>query len=166
MKSLWISLLCSFAWVPASGQERPPSLLVQSAQCLAAKEFLVRDARANFEFGYWIDTQSYPGQPVLYVIDFLRTDGREGAVFTIFADEKHGRPNFDIQNNGKFKISASGKSVDFPEEILGGIWTHKQVTAAIKRIERQPRLSISRDVVFSRSDDSSCHSYADREAAR
>lgn len=87
-------------------------------------------------------------------------------MFTIFEEKKHGRSNLDIQNNGKFKVSASGRSIDFPDEILGGIWTHEHVESAIRRIERQPRFSISGEVVFGQPDVGSCHSYADRDNSR
>jgi hypothetical protein len=166
MRKLWIPLLFGLACATASGQEPAPPILIQATQCLAAKTLSVHDKRPALEFGYWIDAKSYPGQQVIYVVDFLRSDSREGYVFTIFEGQKNGRSNLDIQNNGKFKMSASGKSIDFTEEILGGTWTHEQVESAIRRIAHQPRFSIAREVVFTKPEAGSCHSYADRESSR
>jgi hypothetical protein len=114
--------------------------------------------------GYLDDTKSYPGEEVLYVVDYTGHGRTEGLVFTIFLTRQDRRRIFDIQNNAKVVRSKEGiEGVDFVEPPLGGTGTQEDLVAAIKRIERQPRFELRVKDLLRPSDLTQCESYADRK---
>jgi hypothetical protein len=124
-------------------QERPPQLLLHTAQCLSAKQFLAPSRAKSVTMGFLLDEESYSGDKAIYVVSYATPTGSNGFVFTVFLTERGPLQTFDIQNNARFVLSKQDPSgVTFVADPLGGIWTQQHLTAAIKRIERQPRFTI------------------------
>jgi hypothetical protein len=161
-------LLLSCLSATVCAQEQAPKLLREAAHCLAAKEqdwLGLRSSTATvLSLGYLDDTKSYPGEEVLYVVDYTGHGRTEGLVFTIFLTRQDRRRIFDIQNNAKVVRSKEGiEGVDFVEPPLGGTGTQEDLVAAIKRIERQPRFELRVKDLLRPSDLTQCESYADRK---
>jgi len=98
-------------------QEQAPKLLHDAAQCLVAKAFL---RPASLNLGSVIDTKSWPGEEVLYVVAYTSSGRSEGYVFTIFLTQQNHHQVFNIQNNAKFvRTKKVPDGVDFVEEALG-----------------------------------------------
>ncbi len=169
MKNIYRAILllsCLSATVCA--QQQAPELLREAAHCLAAMEqdwLNLENSRATvLSLGYVVDTKSYRGEEVLYVVDYAGHGRTEGLVFTIFLTRHDRRRIFDIQNNAKFVRSKDGiEGVDFVEPPLGGTGTQEDLVAAIKRIERQPRFELRVKDLLRPSDPTNCESYADRK---
>jgi hypothetical protein len=143
----------------AYGQEHSPDLLVHAAQCLSAKDFLAPSKAAVLDFGYLLDTKSYPGEKVIYVVNYTGSGHSKGMIFAVFLTERRGRQVFNIQNNATFVRSKAG--VNFTGEPLGGVWTQQHLVSAIKRIERQPRFTIPTKNLAAPSTLINCESYTD-----
>ena len=162
MKTTRIALLMCSLSTAVFGQEQPPKLLVEAAQCLAAKEHLPPSKATALSFGYLVDAKSYPGERVLYVVDYSGPRRSEGMVFAIFLAEKDGRQIFNIQNNATFVRSKDGiEGIDFVDPPLGGTWTQQHLVSAIKRIARQPRFTVPVKELLAPSALTQCESYAD-----
>ena len=123
----------------AYGQEQSPGVLLHAAQCLSTKQFLAPSKNTLLTFGYLLDSQSYSGEKVVYVVRYTSADRSHGEVFTVFVSGTD-KEVFDIQNNATFVRTKS--TVRFTGEALGGTWTHGQLVSAIKQIERKPRYEI------------------------
>jgi hypothetical protein len=93
-------------------------ILAEAAQCLAAKNHLPPSKATVVSFGYVLDAKSYPGEKVLYVVEYLGPGRSEGYVFAVFLTQKGTRRIFNIQNNAKFVRSKDG--IGFVEPPLGG----------------------------------------------
>jgi hypothetical protein len=165
MKNICLAvLLLSCLSRTVCAQEQAPKLLIQAAQCLEAKKHLPPSKATTLSFGYLVDSKSYPGEKVLYVVDYMGSDLSEGMVFAIFLEQHDRRRIFNIQNNARFVRSKNDiEDVDFVEPPLGGIWTQEHLVAAIKRIERQPRFELRVRDLLTPSDLTQCESYADRK---
>src|SRR3974390_1555453 len=148
-RPLWVLLLgCLVATLHA--QEQAPALLLQAVHCLAIKNFLSPSDASVLRLGYIVDAKSYPGERVLYAIDYIGTGHSEGFVFTIFLTQRNGREVFNIQNNAKFVVSKSGRSgirFEDGEDPLGGIWTQDHLISAIHRIQRQREFAVAVDAI-------------------
>jgi len=163
---LLLSCLCITVWA----QEQPPELLREAAHCLAAKghggaDWLnIRGSKVTeLRLGYFVDTKSYPGDRVLYVVSYTGTQRSEGFVFTILLDRHGRRHNFHIQNNAKFVRSKDGiAGINFVEPPLGGIWTQQHLVAAIKKIGRKPSFTVPVRELLAPSALVRCSSYADK----
>jgi hypothetical protein len=155
----FLSLLFTVALNVAPAQEQAPTLLRGAAHCLVAKSFLQPSA---LDLGYFVDTRSWPGERVLYVVSYTDSSQFKGYVYTIFLSQRHGRHAYNIQNNAKFVRRITGtQGVDFVEPPLGGIWTQEHLAAAILRIGNLPRFALTgRDWKMDPSFDG-CHSYTD-----
>jgi hypothetical protein len=157
-------LLLSCLTSTVCAQEQAPQLLVKATQCLEAKKHLPPSTATTLSFGYLVDSKSYPGEKVLYIVNYTGSDLSEGMVFAIFLEQHDGRRIFNIQNNAKFVRSKNDiEGVDFVEPPLGGIWTQEHLVAAIKRIERQPRFDLRVKDLLTPSVLTQCESYADRK---
>lgn len=158
------ALLLSCLSYTVRAQEQAPKLLVQAAQCLQEKNHLPPSKTTTLSIGYLVDTKSYPGERVLYVVNYVGSGRSEGMVFTILLEQRDRRRIFNIQNNARFVRSRdSTEGVDFVEPPLGGTWTQEHLMAAIKRIEGQPRFELSVKDLLRPSDSTLCESYADRK---
>lgn len=113
-------------------------------------------------FGYLLDEKSYPGEKMLYVVDYPNPSRLDGFVFTIFLTERDGHQNFNIQNNARFTVSKDADDgVSFVSPPLGGTWTHEHLASAIKQIEKQPRYTILAKDLLSVDSSVSCEAYTD-----
>lgn len=143
-------------------EERVPKVLVQAVQCLAAKDFLPATKATVRRFGYMLDTKSYPGEKVIYVVDYTGSDRSGGMVFAVFMTQKDGRQIYDIQNNAGFVRSKDGEEgIDFTEPPLGGTWTQQHIVAAIKSIERLRTIAVPASDLLRPTTGTVCASYTD-----
>ncbi len=164
MKTTCITLLLYCLSTAVFSQDQPPKLLVEAAQCLATKKHLPPSKATALSFGYLVDAKSYPGEKVLYVVDYSGPGRSEGMVFTIFFEEKGGRQTFNIQNNARFVRSKDGiEGIDFPDPPLGGTWTQQHLVSAIKQIERQARFTFPASDLVGPSASTQCESYTDKK---
>lgn len=98
-------ILCCLAATVRS-QEQPPRLLFHAAQCLASKKFLSSSKATVLTFGYVLDEKSYPGQKLIYVVQYAApARSTNGQVYAVFVTEHDGHQVFNIQNNAKFVLS-------------------------------------------------------------
>jgi hypothetical protein len=102
--ALAISLLICLC-VTVHSQEQAPQLLTRAAHCLAVKDFLPSSRTKRLSFGYDLDEKSYPGEKVLYLVQYAAPARSNVLVFAIYLTEHDGRQNFNIQNNGSFAQS-------------------------------------------------------------
>ncbi len=62
----------------AHSQAQTPQLLIRAAHCLAVKDQLPSSKAPTLSFGYLLDEKSYPGEQVLYVVNYafpIRSNG-------------------------------------------------------------------------------------------
>jgi hypothetical protein len=162
MKTALAMLSVIFIITTADSQKQTPSLLIGAARCLAVKDYLPSSRVRSLSFGFLLDEKSYPGEKVLYVVNYKSPARSNGLVFAIFVTEHEGSKVFDIQNNASFVLSNSDPSgVDFVTPPLGGTWTQERLTSAIMQIEKQPRFSISVQDLSTLDPAIRCESYTD-----
>lgn len=145
--------------VGVNAQEHVPDLLVHAAQCLAAKDFLAPSKSTALSLGYLLDEKSYPGDKVIYVVEYTGASRSSGMVFAVFLEQRDRRQVFNVQNNATFVRSR--RVVNFRGEPLGGTWTQQHLVSAIKRIERQSRFTIPTKNLATPSALINCESYTD-----
>jgi hypothetical protein len=146
----------------AHAEDHGAVLLRRAAHCLAAKSFLPPTKTAKMTFGYLLDEKSYPGEKMLYIVNYPSPSRPDGFAFTIFLTEHDGRLDFNIQNNTRFTLFKDGvKGVTFVDPPLGGTWTQEHLVSAIEQIEKQPRLSISIKNLLAADSSVSCEAYTD-----
>ncbi len=160
MKNTCLALLllsCLTATVHAG--EQTPELLIHAAQCLTAKQHLPPTKATSLNLGYLVDEKSYPGEKVLYLVDYSDPGRSRGYVFAIFLTQQGSSEIFNIQNNARFVAKKDG--IDFVEPPLGGTWTQEHLTSAIKQIERQPSFTVPVKDLLPPSSLIRCGSYTD-----
>jgi hypothetical protein len=165
MRSIFLAMCVGVSLYPTTGaKEQPPRFLIQAAQCLAAKEFLPPSSAPSLSLGYVVDEKSYPGDRVLYVVDYASRGRTHGFVFAIFLTEKNHLQIFNIQNNAKF-VRSKGRvdGIDFVEPPLGGIWTQEHLVSAIKQIELRPAFRVSAGDLTKAVASTKCESYTDNK---
>jgi hypothetical protein len=163
MKKVSLAVLL-LAFVPATNwpQEQPPQLLVHAAHCLAVKDFLPSSRAKTLSFGYFLDEKSYPGEKVLYAVNFASPARSKGLVFAIFLSRDDDHQVFNIQNNASFVLSREDvRGVSFVNPPLGGGWTQEHLASAIQKIEKQPRLTIAVKDFLASDASIRCESYTD-----
>ena len=139
---LLVVLICLSCAIHAQNSEEV--LLHRAASCLATKGFIQSTKTSSMVFGYFLDEKSYPGQKVLYVVNYRTASRPDGFVFTIFLREQEGYQDFNVQNNARFVLSKDrGERISFVDSPLGGTWTQEHLVSAIKHIEKQPKFTIS-----------------------
>lgn len=147
----------------AYAQGQTPVLLKQAAQCLAAKKQLPTSGAA-LSLGSWIDTTSYPGKKVLYVVATSGTNHSAGKVFAIFFLQGRHRQIFDIQNGAIFVQSNDGKgNINFVGPPVGGEAAEGPFVTAIQHLEGQPRFTISGAELLAPLAHTTCKSYTDND---
>jgi hypothetical protein len=143
-------------------QDEGAVLLHQAIHCLAAKKFLPRSKTSDGTFGYVLDEKSYPGERMLYVVEYPGPSRRDGLVFTIFVTDHNGHRDLDIQNNARFTASKHiDEGVSFANPPLGGSWTQEHLVSAIKQIEKQPRVVLPMKNLLEIDPSVSCEAYTD-----
>jgi hypothetical protein len=162
--NLAISLLiCLDATARSQGQAQVPQVLVRAAHCLAVKDNFLSSRAKTLSFGYLLDENSYPGEKVLYLVNYATPARSNGLVFAIFLTEHEGRQVFNIQNNASFVLSKDDRDgVSFVNPPLGGTWTQEHLASAITEIEKQPRFTIPVKDILSDPSLTDCESYTDR----
>jgi hypothetical protein len=156
-----ISLLICLG-TTAHSQDETPQLMTRAAHCLAVKNFLPSSRVTTLSFAYLLDEKSYPGDKVIYLVNFAAPARSNGWVFAVFATMRDGLQYFNIQNNARFVLSKDDSSgVSFVDPPLGGTWTQEHLAAVIKQIEKQPRLTISVKSPLATDPSIRCESYAD-----
>ncbi len=161
--SLAILFLFCFADASAYSQEQPSQLLIHAAHCLFVNDMFPPSKAIALTFGYFLDENSYPGEKVLYVVDYASPARSNGFVFTIVLETPHEEHQvFNIQNNATFVLSKGGiHGVTFVDPPLGGDWTQERLASAIERIEKQPRFRIPVKDFLSVDSSIHCESYTD-----
>lgn len=135
-------------------------LLRGAGHCLAAKHFLPYSRATTLKFGYLLDEKSYPGKKVLYVVIYPHPSRQAGLVFAIFLPHD-AHQKFNIQNNARFKVSKNSKEVLFITPPIGGTWTQEHLVSAVKRIGKQPELTIPVKSLLAEDSSASCMAYTD-----
>ncbi len=157
-------LLLGFLSGAVSAQDQAPALLVHAAQCLATKKLLPTSGATSLSLGSWMDTTSYPGKKVLYVMATSGSNHSAGRVFSIFFKERHHRQLFDIQNSAIFVRSNDGKgSINFVVPPLGGADSEGSFVSAIQQLEGQPRFTVSGAQLTAPISHTTCSSYTDND---
>lgn len=164
MKKTCIALLLlGFLGGAAYAQQQAPALLKQAAQCLAAKKQLPTSGAA-LSLGSWIDTTSYPGKKVLYVVATSGANHSAGKVYAIFFVQGRRRQIFDVQNGAIFVQSNDGKgSINFVGPPIGGAAVEGSFVSAIQHLEGQPRFTISGAELLAPLAHTACKSYTDND---
>ena len=122
MKLVLFGLVMCLSFV-SNAQDDGTVLLRRAAHCLAAKNFLPPSKARETTFGYLLDEKSYPGEKMLYVVEYPKPSRADGFVFTIFLTDRDGSLGFNIQNNARFTSSKdSDRRVSFATPPLGGYW--------------------------------------------
>jgi hypothetical protein len=163
MKKILLTISLLF-WLGATihSQEQPPQLLFHAVQCLAYKNFLPSSRATTLTFGYLLDEKSYPGDRVIYMVEYAAPVRSNGLVFAVFLTERDGVQDFSIQNNASFVLSKEEPiGVVFENPPLGGIWTQEHLVSAIKRIEQQPRFIIAAKMLSAKAHSIHCEAYTD-----
>jgi len=119
--------------------EQPPALLVDAAQCLATskEDWLELGHRkpTGLEMGLVADDKSYPGQQLLYVVDFASPLHTSGTVSTFLVDGKEPHLILRLQYNVHFVQSDEGaSSVQLVNPPFGGIGTQQHLVSAIHKV--------------------------------
>ncbi len=137
-------VLASYSCNLALAQQGNAALLQRAVHCLSVKQFLPSSRAKDATFDYFLEEKEYPGEKILYVVEFSNSSRRDGLVFSVFLTEHDGLRNFNIQNNASFKLSRNGgHDVQFTEPPLGGTWTQEHLISAIKQIVKQPKAAIA-----------------------
>ena len=155
-------LICCSA-TPAS-PKRPPELLTGAVHCLTTKDFVPPSPAASRTFGYFLDEKSYPGQKVIYVVNYREPARSSGWVFVIWMTEHDGHQHFNIQNNASFVLAKHNfdyDGVSFVDPPLGGTWTQQHIAMAIKRIETGPRFTLDKEDFSAAMASTTCESYTE-----
>lgn len=161
MKCVLLGTLLSLSCA-AHAQDQGHALLHRAVHCLAAKNFLPPSKAAEGTFGYLLDEKSYPGKKMFYVVDYPNHSRPDGFAFTLFLTNENGHQNFDIQNNTRFALSKDAdEGVSFEAPPLGGTWTREHLASAIKRIEKQPKITLSMKGLLTGDSSVSCTAYTD-----
>lgn len=119
--------------------DEPPRLLVDAAQCLATSKEdwldLGRRKPTDLEMGLATDNKSYPGEQLLYVVDFASPMHTSGTVATFLVDGKEPNLTLRLQYNVHFVQSDEGASiVHLVNPPFGGIGTQQHVVDAIHKV--------------------------------
>lgn len=151
----------------AHAKSEGEALLRRAVRCLTVKEFLPSIKAQKQTFGYLIDETSYPGKKMLYVVNYSDRSRPDGSVFIIFLAKHNGRWDMRIQNNASFRLANDGdEGISFASPPLGGAWTQEHLVAAIKKIEKQPKFTISVQSPPTIDSSVSCGSYTDPQPKR
>jgi hypothetical protein len=136
-------------------------LVHQAAYCLASKGFLPHPEGKKSTFGYLVDETSYPGERLLYIVNYPDTPRSDGMAFTILLTSAGGRENFNIQNNASFTAAKNGAvELSFTTPPLGGTWTQQHLASAIKQIEKEPGRTIAVQEMLAIDSSVDCEAYS------
>lgn len=141
-----------------------PKLFRGAVHCLTTKNFVPPSPAASQTFGYYVDLKSYPGQKVIYIVNYREPVRSNGWVFVVFLTEHDGQQHFNIQNNASFALAKHDFDYDgvkFLSPPLGGDWTQLHIAMAIKRIEVRPRFVLNDKDLTAALPSTTCESYTE-----
>jgi hypothetical protein len=156
-------LLCLGFCGSACPQDQSFTLLRQAAHCLVtagpdAKRLMHGNPKL-LRFGYYLDTNSYPGEEALYLVNYEGSNLSKGLAFIFFVGDKDRRRVFRLENNASFVVKKKG--IEFIEAPLGGIWTQEHLESAIEHIEQEPKMELLVKDLREKFPDVRCESYSD-----
>lgn len=161
MKPILFGIVISLGCL-AHAQDGETVLLHRAVHCLATKNFLLPIKAGEIKFGFLLDEKSYPGEKMLYVVEYPNPSRADGFVFTVFVTNRDGGQNFNIQNNARFTLSKdSEEGVSFATPPLGGTWTQEHLVFAIKQIEKRSKVTLSMKNLLVVDSSDSCEAYTD-----
>lgn len=142
MRYLAVGLLLSLPATLLPQQPPPPKLLVDAAQCLATSKedwlSLGRRKANEVEMGFVTDTKSYPGEQLLYIVNFTTPLHTSGLVATFLADGKEPHLTLRLQYKVNFRQSDDGSQrVELINPPFGGISTQERVISAVHQVEQR-----------------------------
>lgn len=119
--------------------DEPPKILVDAAQCLATskEDWLQLGHRkpTDLEMGLFTDDKAYPGERMLYVVDYSSPLHTAGSVAAFIVQGKEPSPTLRLQFNVQFVQSDEGASnVSLVNPPFGGIGTQEHVIQAIHKV--------------------------------
>lgn len=85
------------------------------------------------------DRKAYRGKDFIVVV--VLESATKGDVFELTREDHGKKRSFRIENNGSFKVGHKG--MEWPGEILGGIWTHEYMDRNIRRLLTQPSIAVT-----------------------
>lgn len=157
-----------FAILLASGacfaQDHPPRLLLDGAHCLATDKQdwfgLAQHIPSDLNLAYYIDTKSYPGTDLLYIMDYTAPIHSAGRAFALLVDGKEPRFVLRIQYGVQFRRAVDGTGrVELINPSMGGIWTQEHLIAAIREVENgEPTFTVPYAGLLISPDPISCQS--------
>ena len=165
-RTVLLIAFCLMFCISASSEEESLTELTQAAHCLVTtgrdnhRIQILHGNPKTLNLGSYTDTTSYPGERVLYIVDYLDPKFTKGMVFVYFIRQRKGQRIFRFENNGTF-IHKKKKEIEFPDPPLGGVWTQEHVEAAIDRIEKSPKVELFVRDLRESFPGVVCESYAD-----
>ena len=159
-----ISILVCCLASTVHAQRKVPRLLNGAVHCLAIQNFLPSSPASKRTFGYFLDEKSYPGDKVIYVVNYAAPTRSNGWVFVVFLTQRDGHQHFNIQNNASFVLSKRHFDYDgvkFLSPPLGGDWTQLHIAMAIRRIETELRFTLGKKGYLAAMASVTCESYTD-----
>ena len=138
MRAFVLTLIFSFC-AGALYADQPPKLLVDAAQCLATSKEdwlqLGRRKPTDLEMGLVTDDKAYPGERMVYVVDYSSPLHTAGSVAAFIVEGKEPSPTLRLQFNVRFVQSDEGASnVSLVNPPFGGIGTQQHVVQAIHKV--------------------------------
>lgn len=155
-------LICLGATSPSP--KHSPQLLTGAVHCLAVKNFLAQLPGQKRSFGYFLDEKSYPGEKVIYLVNYAAPARSNGWVFVVFLTEHDGQQHFNIQNNATFVLSKHNfdyDGVSFVSPPLGGDWRQEHIAKAIRQIETRARFTFDSKDLLAATPSVTCESYTE-----
>jgi len=134
---LFLFLLLAAAAVTACAQEeRAPSALFESAQCLVADPHHWVDVAntKQLALAYLPESKSFHGGKYLYVIVWDSSKHEQGTIYDVRLKDEERHRVYSIENNAQFRINQD--EVTFLEPPLGGQFRQNQLTNTIHQIMR------------------------------
>lgn len=101
------------------------------------------------------DRQTYPGKDFIFVV--VLESSTKGDVFELTREDHKESRSCRIQNNGQSKIGHQG--MEWPGEILGGIWTHEYVERNVRLLLKGPKITIPARAALKSNPRVTCSSY-------
>lgn len=132
-----ILLVCCGA--SAQVPESPPGPLLDAAHCLAGtnQDWIrgMHQSGSELELGYLDDMKSYPGQELVYLVDYTTPTHSAGQVSTFLERGKESRRVVRVQFTIAFRQADDGSQrIELVDPPLGGIGTQDDIVAAIRKI--------------------------------
>lgn len=151
-------MLCAGGAIAGSAVETP-RVLIDAVSCLAATNQV--SMRNSGKFAYIVDNESYPGERVMYVVNYTKSL-TSGYVFVIFLHKDKHQTIFKVENNATFVIRETEPSeVLFSNPPLGGGWARQHIIAAIRKASAARKYYVDASEMHGATAGAVCKSYAE-----